>query len=86
MQDWSFALLILLALGWGIRHAFDADPVMIVTGFGQPFKFAKSERLRHFLASCRHWLIDHGGILLRIAWILGVCSLCYELIMLLELS
>lgn len=66
MQDWSFAMLILVALGWGIRHAFDADHVMTVTGFGQQFSASKPEQSRHFLAFCLHWSIGHGGILLII--------------------
>jgi len=66
MQNWSFGMLLLIALGWGIRHAFDADHVMTVTGFNQQFNTSKRVQSRCFYAFCLHWSIGHGSILLSI--------------------
>jgi len=66
MQDLSLGMLLMLALAWGIRHAFDADHVLTVSGLGPSFSPSSTRRPLRFIAFCLHWSLGHGGIILII--------------------
>jgi len=64
MQNLSFGMLLLIALAWGIRHAFDADHIMAVTGFNVARSAPQQQSYSNFMAFCLHWSIGHGGMIL----------------------
>lgn len=56
----------MIALGWGVRHAFDADHIMTIAGLSQSFNPPRRQASGRLLAFCLHWSIGHGGTLVLI--------------------
>lgn len=65
MQEWSLGMLVLIALGWGARHALDTDHLMTLAGLSQQFS-PRPSLLNPFLGFCLLWSLGHTVILLLI--------------------